>query len=179
MCLIAIYFRSGEIEVVAVVVVIVIIVVFIVDSRPTATHDAMDRWSILERSISLLSRRREVEDSRTGIETEGLIGAWPFLSPLIYERRQRAEIELERPRRRGTFNYGTPAGCAAEIGELSDSFAGRHTISQRIRRAITDRRRTFIKAVHKRFYRHVKIVSYYDTILYSACCHSMQFACLD
>lgn len=34
--------------------VVAIIVVF-VDSRPTATHDTMDRWSIPERSISPLS----------------------------------------------------------------------------------------------------------------------------
>lgn len=54
MCLIATYFRSGEIEAVVVIVTIVV-AVFVVDSRPTATHDAMDRWSILERSISLLS----------------------------------------------------------------------------------------------------------------------------
>lgn len=46
MCLIATYFRSDEIEVVIViviVVVVVVVVVFAVDSRPTATHDAMDR----------------------------------------------------------------------------------------------------------------------------------------
>lgn len=44
MCLIATYFRSDEIEVVIVIVIVVVVaVVFAVDSRPTATHDAMDR----------------------------------------------------------------------------------------------------------------------------------------
>lgn len=45
MCLIATYFCSSEIEAVVVIVIIVVavIVVFVVDSRPMATHDAMDR----------------------------------------------------------------------------------------------------------------------------------------
>lgn len=106
---------SGEIE----VVVIIAVVTAVILSWFTPYGYAMNLWS-RERSISLPS---EEKSSRAG--TEAPIGAWPFLSPLIYERRQRTEIELERRRRRGTFNYGTPAGCAAEIGELSETFAGR------------------------------------------------------